>query len=250
MPRLLSVCLCLLLAATAARAEDGHELWLRYRPVEAQWQAQYRAFATTIVPGESRSPTLDTAQSELARGLGGMLAQAVPVAKTVTDGAVIIGTPASSPDIAGLKLPLAMAGTEGYVIRSPALNGHAVTVIAANSDIGVLYGVFAFLRRIQTRQPIDRLDITDAPKLMVRVLNHWDNLDGSVERGYAGASLWRWQTLPAYRDPRYGEYARADASIGINGAVLNNVNSSSAILTSEYIEKIAALAEEFRPWGV
>jgi alpha-glucuronidase len=130
------------------------------------------------------------------------------------------------------------------------LNGHAVTVIAANSEIGVLYGAFAFLRRIQTGQPIDHLEVRDSPKLMVRVLDHWDNLDGSIERGYAGASLWRWQTLPAYRDPRYGEYARADASIGINGAVLNNVNSSSAILTSEYIEKIAALADEFRPWGV
>jgi alpha-glucuronidase len=250
MPRLLSICLCLLLAATTARAEDGHELWLRYRPVEAQWQAQYRAAAATIVPGGDRSSTLDAALSELARGLGGLLARPVPVSNTVIDGAVVIGTPASSSDIAGLKLPLAAAGTEGYVMRSTALNGHAVTVIAANGDIGVLYGVFAFLRRIQTRQPIDHLDLTDAPKLMVRVLNHWDNLDGSIERGYAGASLWRWQTLPAYRDPRYGEYARANASIGINGAVLNNVNSSSAVMTSEYIEKIAALAEEFRPWGV
>ena len=245
-----SISLCLLLAVTAARAEDGHELWLRYRPAPAQWQTQYRAAAATIVPGVGRSPTLDVALSELARGLEGMLARPVPVAKTASDGAVVIGTPASSPDIAGLKLPLAAAGAEGYIIRSTALNGHAVTVIAANSDIGVLYGVFAFLRRIQMRQPIDHLDLTDAPKLMVRVLNHWDNLNGSIERGYAGASLWRWQTLPAYRDPRYGEYARANASIGINGAVLNNVNSSSAILTGEYIEKIAALAEEFRPWGV
>jgi len=250
MQRLLSAVLFLLIATTAARAEDGHELWLRYQPVEAQWQAPYRAAAASIVAGKSRSSTLDAAQSELARGLEGMLAEAVPAEQTARDGAVVIGTPASSPDIAALALPLARTGAEGYLIRSTILNGHRVTVIAANSDIGVLYGVFAFLRRIQTRQPIDHLDIADAPKLMVRVLNHWDNLDGSIERGYAGASLWRWQTLPAYRDPRYGEYARADASIGINGAVLNNVNSSSAILTSEYIEKIAALAEEFRPWGV
>jgi len=250
MPRLISVCLLLLMSATAARAEDGHELWLRYQPVEEQWQTVYRGSATTIVPGESRSPTLDAAQAELVRGLGGMLAQDVPVTQIVTDGSVLIGTPRSSSKIAGLKLPLATAGEEGYLIRSTILYGHAITIIAANKDIGVLYGVFAFLRRIQTRHPLDHLDITDAPKLMVRVLNHWDNLDGSVERGYAGASLWRWQTLPAYRDPRYSEYARANASIGINGAVLNNVNSSADILTGEYIEKVAALAEEFRPWGV
>lgn len=250
MLRLLSASLVLLIVGTAARAEDGHELWLRYRPVEARWQTPYRAVAAFIMPGKSHSPILDAAQLELARGLGGMLAQTVPLTHTVSNGAVVIGTPISSPEIAGLKLPLAMAGDEGYLIRSVVLNGHAVTVIAANNDIGVLYGVFAFLRRMQTRQPMDHLDIADAPKLMVRVLNHWDNLDGSIERGYAGASLWRWQTLPAYRDPHYGEYARANASIGINGAVLNNVNSSSAILTSEYIEKVAALAEEFRPWGV
>ncbi len=247
MPRLL-VLLLLLSVPFAAHAEDGHELWLRYKPVEAPWQAPYRAAATAIVAGEGRSPTLDAARGELLRGLAGLLARPVPAG--LRDGAIVIGTPASSRAIAALKLPLAPAGAQGYVIRSTVLGGHPVTAIAANSDIGVLYGVFAFLRRMQTRQPLDHLDIADAPRLMVRVLDHWDNLDGSVERGYAGASLWRWQTLPAYRDPRYGEYARADASIGINGAVLNNVNSSSVILTSEYIEKVAALAEEFRPWGV
>lgn len=250
MLRPVSVCLFLLMSALAARAEDGHDLWLRYRPVEAQWQATYRPIAAAIVQSQSRSPTLEAAQAELVRGLGGLLAQSVPLTQIITDGAVLIGTPGSSSKIAALNLPLAKAGEEGYLIRSTILDGHAVTIITANKDIGVLYGVFAFLRRIQTRQSIDHLDIVDAPKLMVRVLNHWDNLDGSVERGYAGASLWRWQTLPAYRDPRYGEYARANASIGINGAVLNNVNSSSDILTSEYIEKIAALADEFRPWGV
>ena len=250
MPRLFCVCLYLLISAMAARAEDGHELWLRYQPVEEQWQTAYRANATAIVQGDTSSPTLGAAQAELVRGLGGMLAQTLPLTQNVTNGAVIIGTSRSSSKIAALKLPLTTTGEEGYLIRSVTLDGHAITVIAANKDIGVLYGVFAFLRRIRLRQPIDHLDITDAPKLMVRVLNHWDNLDGSVERGYAGASLWRWQTLPAYRDPRYAEYARANASIGINGAVLNNVNSSSSILTSEYIEKIAALAEEFRPWGV
>lgn len=136
------------------------------------------------------------------------------------------------------------------MLRSVGVNGHKASFIAANSDIGVLYGAFAFLRRMQTAQPIDNLDVTDAPRLMVRGLNHWDNLDGSIEPGFAGASLWRWQTLPAYRDPRYGEYARLNASIGINGAVLNNVNTSANSLTTGYIEKTAALAEEFRPYGV
>jgi alpha-glucuronidase len=82
------------------------------------------------------------------------------------------------------------------------------------------------------------------------VLDHWDNLDGTVERGYAGASIWRWQSLPEHLDPRYLEYARACASIGINGAVLNNVNASAQILTRAYLEKVAAIAGVLRPYGL
>jgi alpha-glucuronidase len=245
--RLLLPLLLFCAIAQAARAEDGHDLWLRYAPVAAS--AETRSAASAIVV-QGHSPSLEVAEKELKRGLDGLLVQTTPMTDMLSDGAVLIGTPATSPLIASLQLPLSTVGPEGFVLKSTRLKGHTVTVIAANRDIGVVYGVFAFLRRIQTNRSVTGLDITDAPKLMVRVLNHWDNLDGSIERGYAGASLWRWQTLPAYRDPRYGEYARANASIGINGAVLNNVNSNTAILTSAYIEKVAALAEEFRPWGV
>ncbi|MGN6375478.1 MAG: alpha-glucuronidase, partial [Sphingomonas sp.] len=125
-----------------------------------------------------------------------------------------------------------------------------VTVIAANRDVGVLYGAFAFLRELQTGQPIDHLDIASAPKVKLRVLNHWDNLDRTVERGYAGESIWDWWRLPDYRDPRYTDYARANASIGINGTVLNNVNATPDVLTHRYIEKAAALADIFRPYGI
>jgi alpha-glucuronidase len=231
-------------------AEDGHEVWLRYHALPTAQAARYLPFTVTLVTGR-HSPTLDAAAKELDQGISGLLRRAPAARAGVSaDGAVVIGTPASSPVIAGLHLDLTGAGKEGFVLRSLSVDGHKATVIAANSDIGVLYGAFAFLRRMQTGQPIDALAITDAPRLMVRVLNHWDNLDGSIERGYAGASLWRWQTLPAYRDPRYREYARIDASIGINGAVLNNVNTSANSLTAGYIEKTAALAEEFRPYGV
>ncbi len=243
----LLIALLFVMAAGAARAEDGHDLWLRYVPAGAP--AQTKTAARTIV-AQGHSPSLDAAAGELRRGLDGLLAQTTRIADTARDGAIVIGTAASSPLVASLKLPLAKTGAEGFVIKTTRLNGHPVTVIAANRDIGVVYGVFAYLRRIQTGKPVTDLNITDAPRLMVRVLDHWDNLDGSIERGYAGASLWRWQSLPPVRDPRYGEYARADASVGINGAVLNNVNSNSQILSSAYIEKLAALADEFRPWGV
>jgi alpha-glucuronidase len=116
--------------------------------------------------------------------------------------------------------------------------------------VGFLYGAFHLLRLVQTGQPVARLDIASAPKLKLRVLNHWDNLDRTVERGYAGQSIWDWHKLPDWKDGRYADYARATASIGVNGTVLNNVNAKADSLTAPYIAKAAALAEVFRPYGV
>jgi alpha-glucuronidase len=235
----------MLLASAPAHAEDGYELWLRYRPVEPQ-----HAPRVSAIVSENETPTLAAARSELQRGLGGLLQRSIPVATGVRDGAILIGTPRSSSLIAGLRLPLARLGSEGFLIRSAKIGRHDVIVIAANSDVGVLYGSFALLRRIQTRQPLDRTDISNSPKLKLRLLNHWDNLDRTVERGYAGFSLWDWQKLPQWRDPRYTDYARANASIGINGTVLTNVNANAEVLTPHYLRKVAALADVFRPWGI
>ena len=104
--------------------------------------------------------------------------------------------------------------------------------IASESDVGALYGVFHFLRLLQTGQPIDALDIVQRPRLQVRMLNHWDNLNGTIERGYAGRSLWQWSELPEKLSPRYTDYARACASIGINATAINNVNADFRVLAA------------------
>jgi alpha-glucuronidase len=232
-----------------ARAEDGYDLWLRYRPVEAAWIAPYRAAATQLVGGGSA--TLEAARSELTRALAGLLEVTLPLADTVTqDGAIVFGTPRSSSLIAALQLDLRALGAEGYLIRNLLIDRHRAIVIAANEDTAVLYGVFHFLRLLQTRQRLERLDLKSAPRLQYRVLDHWDNIDGSVERGYAGASIWDWHKLPDYLDPRYTDYARACASVGINGTVLTNVNASAISLAPMYLRKAAALASLFRPYGI
>lgn len=179
-----------------------------------------------------------------------MLSGPVPLATEIADGSLLLGTPHSLPIIDQLDLPLADLGQEGFVIRSVSLQGHPATVVAANSDQGLLYGVFALLRRLQTGADLAGLDLVDKPKIGLRLLNHWDNLDRTVERGYAGQSIWDWWRLPDFRDPRYTDYARANASIGINGTVLNNVNASPVVLTPRYIAKAAALADVFRPYGI
>ena len=124
------------------------------------------------------------------------------------------------------------------------------TLIIANTNSGLLYGTFHFIRQLQQQKNIKNLEIVDNPKVDLRVLNHWDNLDRSVERGYAGFSIWNWHTLPDFIDQRYIDYARANASIGINGTVLTNVNSNALILTPLYLDKVKALAEVFRPYGI
>jgi alpha-glucuronidase len=122
--------------------------------------------------------------------------------------------------------------------------------ISASAEIGLLYAAYHLLRLQETGMVSSSIDITEKPACDVRILNHWDNLDGTVERGYAGYSLWKWHELPAVISPRYEAYARANASIGINGTVLNNVNASPDILKSDYLLKVKALADIFRPYGI
>ncbi|WP_460503339.1 alpha-glucuronidase, partial [Hymenobacter agri] len=121
---------------------------------------------------------------------------------------------------------------------------------AGGSGAGVLYGVYALLRQVQTGQPLAGLSLSSRPRIQYRLLNHWDNPNGTVERGYAGSSIWKWNELPQRLDPRYTDYARANASIGLNGVAINNVNASARYLTSEYIGKVQALAGVMRPYGI
>ena len=247
---ILAACALLLAHALPLHAEDGHELWLRYPPLPAATAPDWRAAATQLVAADG-TPTQAAAQAELRRGLAGLLGSApAPAATVERDGAIVVGTPASSPLVAALGLDTAALGREGYLIRSVRIGGHAATVIAGNDDVGTLYGVFAFLRLLQTGQAPAALDLHDAPRVQRRLLNHWDNLDRSVERGYAGQSLWDWHKLPGHLDPRYTDYARANASLGINGTVLNNVNANALSLTAPWLEKAAALAGVFRPYGI
>jgi len=247
-----------LLACTALHAEDGYDLWLRYPAVQdAQLAQSYRTAATELVMGSAtagaqggNAAVLDGARAELERALAGMLGAAPALERTVTrDGAIMLGTPDTLPQLV-TTAEVVQAGADGYMIRTLTIDGHRATLIGARSAVGALYGTFHFLRLLQTGRSIARLDITSRPRTERRILDHWDNLDGSVERGYAGASLWDWQKLPGYLDPRYTDYARACASVGINGSVINNVNADARVLTPLYLQKEAALAGVLRRYGV
>ncbi|WP_458388996.1 alpha-glucuronidase family glycosyl hydrolase [Sphingomonas sp. F9_3S_D5_B_2] len=231
---LLAWLLASLLFAGPAEADSSYDLWLRYRPLPPALQERYAADATAIVI-EHRSRTLEVAASELERGLSGLLARPVKQS-AIADGAIVLRSAKCTP-------------TGTYRLHGTRISGRRVTIISGCGDVGALYGAFAFLRLIQTQQPVHHIDVRDAPKLSLRMLDHWDNLDGTVERGYAGRSLWNWHELPRI-SPRMIDYARANASVGINAVVLNNVNADARILTPEYLRKVAALSDAWRPFGI
>jgi alpha-glucuronidase len=245
-------------ASLVGLPRDGYELWLDYRPVQSTERlgAYRECLQTVAVPGDS--PTLEVACAELQRGLAGLLDGPVEIIQDRLRGTgLLAGTPQTASQIAALGWceQIEAQGPEGYLIRSTAgdvspVDGKPVIVIAAGSELGVLYGSFHLLRLLQTQQPLTGLDIAERPKVQLRLLDHWDNLNRSVERGYAGKSIWKWEELPDTLDSRYQDYARACASIGINGAVLNNVNANPMILRSDYLEKVATLADVLRPYGI
>ncbi|MFL9585274.1 alpha-glucuronidase family glycosyl hydrolase [Stenotrophomonas sp. AB1(2024)] len=240
-----------LLACTgSAHAEDGYALWMRYVPLAPALAADYRTQLGEVVAPD-QTPTQRAAREELVRGLTGLLGRAPRMqAAAAGDHALVLGTPQSSALIAPFRDEMASLGDDGYLLRRTRIGGRDVLLVAARQDIGVLYGVFHLLRLLQTGASLNALEVRESPRVRLRVLNHWDNLDGHVERGYAGRSLWDWQTLPEWRDPRYTDYARANASLGINGTVLNNVNASAQSLAPDYLAKAAALADVFRPYGI
>ena len=205
--------ICFLSLALTLWAEDGSRLWLRQTPVN---QASVSCLVT--------SPTLTVAREELAALWQG--------------GEVELQLCA---DETHRRL-----GKEGYTIRT----SEGKTVLGAATEQGLLYATYHLLRLQAEGADCTQLDIQEKPAFDIRVLNHWDNLDGTIERGYAGRSLWKWEELTDSVSARYREYARANASVGINGTVLNNVNASPEILSADYLQKVRKLADVFRPYGI
>lgn len=226
--------LILTLLPTLAWGDNGQWLWLGH-PGTPTPTCQVNATLPL-------SPTVALAKGELEQGWRG---------RTVT-----------------LRLDVTQQLGDGYRLQ---LSGgdegpaSAQAVITAGSEVGLLYGAYALLRQQNTARPTCQgtkksscgpaIDITERPAFALRMLNHWDNLDGSVERGYAGKSIWKWEQVnggklsPELRR-RLTIYARANASVGINGTVLNNVNASPKMMTRAYLDKVRAFADFLRPYGI
>ncbi len=232
-------------------AETGYDAWLRYAPVEeAGVKARYSTLpATVVVLGDS--VVIRSAREELIRGLRGMLGRTLRVeAGLPKEAAFILGTlPAVRAALPAIGTPPGLVD-DGFWLRTVSAGGVRNIVIAAPNDRGVLYGVFAFLRKVGLHEAVDKLDERQAPYAPVRWTNEWNNLDGSIERGYAGNSIFFEGDNVRADLSRVRDYARLLASVGINGCAVNNVNANPRVITAEFLPQLARIAAEFRPWGV
>ncbi|HEV3276876.1 MAG TPA: alpha-glucuronidase family glycosyl hydrolase [Terriglobia bacterium] len=259
----LAATLGLVVGLTPAWAETGEAAWLRYQPIQdPAVRRRYDSMPSAVVTlGDSE--VLRSARLELVRGVGGMLGRRLSAEPNHTGpnltepqppgGLILLGTlvqlRGALPSLraSGLGLPSSLP-EDAYWLTTTEVRGSRLVVIAGSNERGVLYGVFGLLRKISLNQPL--VDEAQAPYASIRWVNDWDNLDGSIERGYGGRSIFFENGHVAGDLARAGEYARLLASVGVNGCAVNNVNADRRLIAPGFLPELGRLAEAFRPWGV
>jgi len=251
-----SAMLCLLLAALPLAADDGSAAWLRYAPLSSPAVRQAYAQLPDAVVVLGSSPVLAAAQAELARGVRGMLGRrlttGLPAAAPTAPGTglFVLGTLPDLQRAWGPLVPPASLAPDGYWLTTRLRRGRPLVIVTAENDRGVLYGVFALLRRMALARSFATLDAVSNPAAPIRWVNQWDNLDGTIERGYGGRSIFFAAGHVRADLGRAREYARLLASLGIDACTVNNVNADPRILSPALRPELARLAAAMRPWGV
>jgi alpha-glucuronidase len=239
-----------LASVSSLRAETGADGWLRYVPVAREAAFRYDAMPNVVIP-LGNSEVLNSAKGELIRGLSSMLEKPLRVEQNVSaENAFVLG---NLKDIAanfgGLDSSPPL-GADGFWLRTLQHGGKKYWLIIGGSDRGVLFGTFGLLSRIAQGLNVDDLDDFENPSAPIRWATQWDNLDGSIERGYAGRSIFFDNGAVRSDLTRAGDYARLLASVGINACAINNVNADPRILSADFLPQLGRIADAFRPWGV
>jgi alpha-glucuronidase len=227
--------------AAAARAQTAEQAWLKGKGAHTiAADVRVRVLGSNLLE--------QTAGNELERGAS-RIGLATGAEKFGAEQIVVGTLDEVRRAYPALKIPLRL-DKYGFWLRSSDENGKPLVVVAGTDPQGALFGVFDLLRRARTGQDIRSLDLSDSPAMPIRWVDEWDNADGSIERGYAGRSIFfdaghvREDLAPV------AEYARLLASIGINGCNLNNVNNAAPFLQPEMLKGVARVADAMRPWGV
>ena len=247
----LFLALAVCVSVVAADAETGQAAWLRYAMLDARTIQQIATdVPRSIVTFESAAP-IQNAREELAAGLRGMAGLNLQTADSLPpDGAIVAGTLTRLRQTSAALLPAGTLQPDGFWLKTSTIKGARFLVIAGESDRAVLYGTFALLRKIAMAESLATVDVKEAPYAPLRWVNEWNNIDGSIERGYGGRSIF-WDGGKIREDlSRVKEYGRLLASLGINGISINNVNANPRVLSPEFVPQVARVADALRPWGV
>ncbi len=242
-------------------AETGAEAWLRYSALSPLAAKSFDHLPPqTVLLGDS--VVVKTAQHELRQGVAQMLGWTLRVGTSSSlfhENSIVLGTLTDLHALFPALHPPPDLRTDSYWLKSAKIHGAECLIVAGATDRGVLYGVFALLSKIARAENLAALDITDIitdmdevqqPYAPIRWVNQWDNLDGRIERGYGGPSIFFADGNVRDDLTRAGQYARLLASIGINGCTINNVNAAPGVLEDSFIAQVSRIADVFRPWGV
>jgi alpha-glucuronidase len=253
-----AVCIALIVAALVGatvlprsiHAETGAAAWMRYPTLTPQAAKSFEPLPPeTLLLGDSL--LLKTAQQELVQGVAQMLGRTLRVQTTSPlQNAIVLGNLAELQVLIPELHPPPDLRADGYWLKSTKINGSECLVITASTDRGVLYGVFGLLSKIARAERLVALDELQRPYAPIRWVNQWDNLDGRIERGYGGSSIFFGDGKVRADLTRAGQYARLLASVGINGCTINNVNAAPGVLENSFIAQVSRIADVFRPWGV
>jgi alpha-glucuronidase len=246
-PYLSGIVFAVTMMASAAYAEDGSAAWLRYAPITNP--AQYSNIPSTIVV-MGDSPADRAAASELQRGLSSMLGRKFTIGPG--DGsadAIVVGSISELSHLFVVDQNGAPISGEQYRVKRVRRDGHTLLEVIGGTPESEIYAAFHLLEEVGAEQPIPA-DDRQSPSAPIRWVDEWDNLNGTIERGYAGRSIFFDNGHVRQDLRRAGEFARLLASIGINGCNVNNVNADLQTLSTEHLREFARIADAFRPWGV
>ncbi|MBO7745727.1 alpha-glucuronidase [Paenibacillus sp. MWE-103] len=232
---------------------DAYRAWLGYRRIApGERYNQYELYSSIVI--SEQDDRIHAAATELSRGIEGLLGQPAPLSDYRNgDACIALGTFGHSAAIDEVFQDEALAkiGPEGYVIRTNSTL--RCIAIGASSSAGIVYGVFHLLRLLALGIDVEALDIAENPVNRLRMINQWDNMDGSVERGYAGRSIFFADNRITWDSERIRDYARLLASSGVNAISINNVNVhrvESKLVTTQFLPDVAKLADIFRLYGI
>ena len=232
-----------------AHAGTGGEAWLRYGPLEPTVRARYDSLPPTVVVlGDSA--VLRSAQGEMIRGIKAMIGRTLGAGKNSQGKAIILGRLEEIHAVLPKLVPPRPLGPDGFWLVAAQVRGFDCLIVTSPTDRGVLYGVFAFLSKVALGENLAALNELQQPHAAIRWVDQWDNLNGTIERGYAGPSIFFEKGSVRADLTRAGEYARLLASVGITGCTINNVNADPRIIDDSFLPQLARIADAFRPWGV